>query len=210
MKTYYKGVASIVAIFMTLILFSCQDELIEPQDTLSTTPDELMLNKGPRVNFLVTLNRGSLDVSTDNLLLSVCDGTVNSKQTLLWFDDDCLSKKERREPLEHKDRFITAFDDNFYLHSIRPPTESFEGYEDGLGRYTFGMRGFEDSEQYSNADYRGFFKGPVVDFSEGGTYPINNSLIELYSGWIHYDWGNDYNVSADLYMAIGEIVITPN
>ena len=210
MNTYLKGIKTVAVIFLSLALFSCQEEQIEPQDTLSTTPDELMLNKGPRVNFMVTLNEGTLDADTPDLLTSICDGTVNSKQTLLWFDDDCLSKKERREALEHKDKFITAFDDNFYLHAIRPPTESFEGYEEGYGRYTFGMRGFEDSLLYSNADYRGFFKGPVVDLSKGDTYPINDVDITLYSGWTHYDWGNDYDVPTNLVIAIGHIVITPN
>ena len=97
MKTYLKGIKTVAVIFLSLALFSCQDEQIELQDTLSTTPDELMLNKGPRVNFLVTLNKGTLGSTTDNLLLSVCDGTVNSVQTLLWFND-CTDDLGETEP----------------------------------------------------------------------------------------------------------------
>ena len=99
MKTYYKGVTSIAAIFMTLILFSCQVEQIEPIDTLSTESNQNMSKPGNGnggggnvVYYNVKINNtfgipweGDILITDPN----GCAATNNSKQTVVWFDNGC-------------------------------------------------------------------------------------------------------------------------
>ena len=94
MKTYLKGIKTVAVIFLSLSLFSCQEEQIEPIDTLSTAPNQLMQkpDKGSnsgRVNYTVSLGTG--EILLENLLVTEgdCFGTCNNTQTLLWFSSDC-------------------------------------------------------------------------------------------------------------------------
>ena len=210
MKTYLKGMKTVAVIFLSLMLFSCQDEQIELQDTLSTASDELMLNRGKppkddntgRNDFTVSLtNPQNL---FPNALVSVpgCDGTFNSKQTLFWFDDDC-------DPLYVT---ISGVFGELYLHAIRPAT----GSNGGDGRYSLSMKGFVDTSN-QDVDYRAWFEGPVMDFSNNEIQPyhINDNEIELYSEWTRVRIGKDWvNIPIEegrtgIIITIGTITIAP-
>lgn len=54
MKTYIKGIKTVAVIFLSLVLFSCQDEQIELQDTLSTA-DQVKL-KGPKLERILSFH----------------------------------------------------------------------------------------------------------------------------------------------------------
>ena len=87
MKTYLKTIKTVGVIFLSLILFSCQDEQIELQDTLSTETDQLASR---RTNFIVTITDDTGYTGPATLIASdECWGTMNTKQTLLWFVYDC-------------------------------------------------------------------------------------------------------------------------
>ena len=105
MKTYFKGFKTVAVIFLSLVLFSCQDEVIVPQDTLSTAPDQDMLKPGKgnggggdggTVYFNVeVVNPLSEEVGNHVILTDLivdpvgCVATNNSKQTAVWFDEGC-------------------------------------------------------------------------------------------------------------------------
>ena len=206
MKTYYKGVTSIVAIFMTLILFSCQDELIEPIDTLSKTTDENLSKKGKppkgdsRIDYWVSLDAGTLldwDGQTHvNELISACDGTVNSVQTLLWFND-CTS------PVEPA---FTPVDGGslgeLNYGAIRPAT----GDSGGTGEY--GLR-MTDS---NNTNYYYHFEGPVIDLSikSDKDIAIYQSGVLKFKERVRKDkkWVVIYH-ETDIEISIGIITIKP-
>jgi len=92
MKNLIK-IIKVTFIFLSLILFSCQDEQIELIDTLSTATDELSLKKGGKsvVYFLVSLN--PLDLIGDDVLVTIgCTGVSASKGNypVIWFSEICL------------------------------------------------------------------------------------------------------------------------
>jgi len=97
MKNYIKGIKTVAVIFLSLALFSCQDEQIEPIDTLSTTDQDMLKpskDGGGRVNYKVFLEPSELTpnpllVTSEETSEDGCFGTCNSTQTLLWFSNDC-------------------------------------------------------------------------------------------------------------------------
>lgn len=89
MKTYFKGMKIIAVIFLSLVLFSCQVEQIEPQDVLSTESDQLVSARGGRTNFIVTLTDTGYTGDATLISSDDCWGTTNTKQDLLWFVYDC-------------------------------------------------------------------------------------------------------------------------
>ena len=48
MKTYLKSIKTVAVIFLSLVIFSCQVEQIEPQDTFLTESDQNMLRSDNR------------------------------------------------------------------------------------------------------------------------------------------------------------------
>ena len=86
MKTYLKGIKTVAVIFLSLVLFSCQDEQIEPIDTLSTETNQLASR---RTNFIVTLTDTGYTGPATLIASDECWGTTNTKQDLLWFVYDC-------------------------------------------------------------------------------------------------------------------------
>ena len=98
MKTYLKGIKTVAVIFLSLALFSCQDEQIEPIDNLSTESDELMLRgKGKpggddttngNIHYVVILtNTSSSSIDGSNLTSwEELSATCSTSQDLLWFD----------------------------------------------------------------------------------------------------------------------------
>ena len=89
MKTYFKGIKTVAVIFLSLILFSCQDEIIVSEESSITESNQLML-KNARVNYKVSLGSGGGLSTTYSLVTNPdCLATCNSKQDLVWFDDTC-------------------------------------------------------------------------------------------------------------------------
>lgn len=188
MKTYLKGINTLVVIFLSLALFSCQEEQIEQVDTLSTTPDQDMLKPGKgngggggRVNYTVSLE--PTDTTPIPLLVTSedCIGTCNNTQTLLWFSSDCSTS------------FYTGVLD-LNLQSIRLNFDNNESQVimgDGTDKY------FSDPE----------WDGPEFVFDlEGGTYVIDQT-IEIFK---KVGKGKHRTNEPAGFISIGQIVITPN
>ena len=161
MKTYYKGVTSIVAIFMTLILFSCQVEQIEPQETFSSESDQLMLKRG-RVNYNVSLISGD-GLSSTYLLITPtdCFATSNSKQDLIWFDDACK-------------RFVTTSNQTVKL---KPSSIRLKGVKNG---YELIMNDSDGETYFGNwEDVGGLIILPLEDLPDPFIVDINH-VFEMY------------------------------
>lgn len=120
MKTYLKGMKTVAIIFLSIVLFSCQDEQIELQDTLSTESNEHFSKpgKGNGGNGnVVYFNVEIVDTFTetgDNILYTDqigipedCVATNNSKQTVVWFDNGCDNLFTTTEGIELKLSFIS-------------------------------------------------------------------------------------------------------
>jgi len=108
MKTYLKGIKTIAVVFLSLVLFYCQEELFEPQDALSTESNQNMLRPGNGGGG----NNGSDVVYYDVVILDTfgeddtptvpwetdiiktsdkCVGSNDTTQDLVWFDDGCAT-----------------------------------------------------------------------------------------------------------------------
>ncbi len=101
MNTYLKGIKTVAVIFLSLTLFSCQDEQIEPIDTLSTAPDELGFKKGGNggggqvneVLYDVIIERGDYKgtITSAELITSDCNATAQSMPyAITWDESDCF------------------------------------------------------------------------------------------------------------------------
>ncbi len=98
MKTYFKGIKTVAVIFLSLILFSCQDEQIEPQDSLSIESEQMMLKPGKgkgsndsRLNFEVFIADKPYQQNGFNSLYTPegCIPTSNTAQPMVWWHTDC-------------------------------------------------------------------------------------------------------------------------
>ena len=144
------------------------------------------------MNYSVTLAEGTFALNTSNLLLSPCAGTVNSKQTLLWFSGECS---------------LPSFDGGvygpLYYGSIRPAT----GESGGTGEYILRMTDLD-------TNYWWTFTGNTLDLSNtnypGEVVSINASGELWYKERVRD--GKKWvviQVPTGIYISIGEIIIEP-
>jgi len=187
MKTYIKGIKTVAVIFLSLIVFSCQDEQIELQDTLSTESDQLMSRPGGKTSFNVSLNQGDWREEENGTLIvnpNECTGT-SDKKNLLWFVYDCWPAFE----VGGEDLFLQAISLGFGTTNSQADIQviMFKGRDTYFGDWKGqGLRNFD---------------------SNGDTHYLINKDVEI---WKKVKKGREREDTylGDIY--IGEIVIKRN
>ncbi len=164
MKTYLKGIKTVAVIFLSLLLFSCQDEQIEPIDTLSTDSDQILLKpgkgKGGSVVYYDVFLLSGDQAAGDDLLLTIdgCVATNTSFQPAVSFEEGCDTE------------FTTSDGTKLFLAQIRllgSPIEKIQVWmEDIEGNYYSTVQDDDDVQI-----------DPAVTIKpEGYTVSVNKSL----------------------------------
>jgi len=172
MKTYIKGIKTVAVIFLSLALFSCQEEQIEPQDTLSRTTDEILSEKGKpikdnttnNIEYNVTLTWPFSSTLPDVLVTGVnCTASNSTTQDLVYFN--CNTEFTTANYNYEGDVTLTL--NSIRLGGALKDPEHFRVImSDGVGNKYFADFTYESIKPFSS-------EGGSWDFSELGDIPVN-------------------------------------
>ncbi len=165
MKTLFKNFKTVAAIFLALVIYSCDDELIEQQDVSNTNQEfsKKPSNSSKPVKYCGSFVAGNFG-GAPNLLISRIKGKSSSKGfTIQWFPG-CNSSPDCPEVFDPV-LFVTHKHDDVLLHDPQ------------VGHNPSGLNSITYSPKYSVGFHVYGKRGEIIGFQIWMRDEFDNSFV---------------------------------